>query len=57
MKGIQVCSIKGTGPIQRGDNPKNGVGSFKNLLQNHWANFNQTWNKSSLGEGDSSLFK
>jgi hypothetical protein len=33
------------------------VGSFKNLLQNHWANFNQTWRKSSLGKlkGDSSL--
>ena len=30
---------------------------FKNLLlQNHWANFNQTWHKASLGEGDSSLF-
>ena len=27
------------------------------LLQNHWANFNQTWQKASLGEGDSSLFK
>ena len=27
------------------------------LLQNHWANFNQTWHKASLGEGDSSLFK
>jgi hypothetical protein len=27
------------------------VGSFKNLLlQNQWANFNQTWHKSSLGE-------
>jgi hypothetical protein len=34
------------------------MGSFKNLLlQNHWANFNQTWHKSSFGEGDSSLFK
>ena len=21
------------------------------LLQNHWANFNQTWHKVSLGEG------
>jgi glucuronate isomerase len=32
--------------------------SFKNLLpQNNWANFNQTWHKSSLEEGDSSLFK
>ena len=27
---------------------------FHLLLQNHWANFNQTWNKVSLGEGDSS---
>jgi hypothetical protein len=25
------------------------MGSFKNLLQNHYANFNQTWHKSSLG--------
>jgi hypothetical protein len=24
---------------------------FRLLLQNHWANFNQTWHKSSLGEG------
>ena len=26
------------------------------LIQNHWANFNQTWHKPSLGRGDSSLF-
>ena len=26
---------------------------FHLLLQNHWANFNQTWHKASLGEGDS----
>ena len=25
---------------------------FHLLLQNHWANFNQTWHKASLGEGD-----
>ena len=32
--------------------------NFKNLLlKNHWANFNQIWHKSSLGNGDSSLFK
>jgi hypothetical protein len=30
---------------------------FRLLLQNHWANFNQTWHKSSLGEGDSKIFK
>jgi hypothetical protein len=39
VKGIKVCSNKGPGPLQRGDNHKNvkkGVGSFKNLLlQNH----------------------
>jgi hypothetical protein len=29
--GIQVCAIKGPGPLQRGDN-RNGVGSFKNLI-------------------------
>jgi hypothetical protein len=35
VKGILNCSNKGSGPFQRGDNHKNGVGSFKNLLQNH----------------------
>jgi hypothetical protein len=30
---------------------------FRLLLQNHWTNFIQTWHKSSLGEGDSRLFK
>ena len=30
---------------------------FHLLLHNHWANFNQTWHKASLGKGDSSLFK
>ena len=37
---------------------KNRLTKFKNLLlQNHWANFNQTWHKASVGEGDSCLFK
>jgi hypothetical protein len=36
VKGILNCSNKGPGPLQRGDDYKNGVGSFKNLLlQNH----------------------
>ena len=30
---------------------------FHLLLQDHWANFNQTWHKVSPGEGDSSMFK
>jgi hypothetical protein len=29
----------------------------KNLLQNQQANFNQTWYKSSLGKGNSKLYK
>jgi hypothetical protein len=37
VKGILNCSNNfGPGPLQRGDNLKNGVGSFENfLLQNH----------------------
>ena len=27
------------------------------LLQNHWTNFNQIWQKASFDKGDSSLFK
>jgi hypothetical protein len=30
---------------------------FQLLLQNHWANFNQTWHKWFLGGWDSKLFK
>jgi hypothetical protein len=33
------------------------MGSFKDFLQNHLANFNQTWHKSSLEGEDSSVFK
>ena len=37
---------------------ENTLTKFKNLLlQNQGANFNQTWHKASLGEGDSNLFK
>jgi hypothetical protein len=35
--GILNCSNQGPGPLQRGDNYKNGVGSFENLLKNHRA--------------------
>ena len=39
-------------------NRENTLIKFKNLLlQNHWANFNQTWHKAFLGEGGSSLLK
>jgi hypothetical protein len=57
VKGIQVCSKKRPGHLQRGDNYKNvkmGWCHFRNLLQNCWANFNQTLHRSSLGKGDAS---
>ena len=31
--------------------------TLKNLLHNRWANFKQSWHETSLGEGNSSLFK
>ena len=37
--------------------PSVNFSQFHLLLQNHWANLNQTWHKASLGKGDSSLFK
>jgi hypothetical protein len=39
VKGIQVCTNKGPGPLKRGDNHKkckHWVESLKNLLTNHW---------------------
>jgi hypothetical protein len=60
-EGIINCSNKGDCLSPRGDNSKrvkNTLKIFKNLLfQNQQANFNQTWYKSSLGIGDSKLFK
>jgi hypothetical protein len=44
-EGIQICSNKGQHPSLRGDSSKRvkiHKKYFKNLLQNHWANFNQT---------------
>ena len=60
VKGIQVYTNEGPSAFQRGNNEiaKIRWQNFKNLLlENHWANFNQTWHKTSLGEEDSSLFK
>ena len=57
VKGHQVCSNEGPCPFPSGDYyeiAKNILTNFKNLLlQNHWANFNQSWHKAF----DSSLFK
>jgi hypothetical protein len=60
VKGIQVCSNKGPGPLQRGDNHKNvkmDLGHLKIFSRKYLANFNQTWQKSSFGIGDSSVFQ
>ena len=58
---IQVCSNEKAHLFPGGDNykiAKNTLTKFKNLLlQNHKANFNQTWCKSSLGEGNLSFSK
>ena len=45
------------------DHPYSGVrpsvnfSHFQLLLNNHWANFNQSWHKASLGKGNSKLLK
>ena len=55
VKGIQVGSNEGFRPFPRGDNYESA--NLKNhLLQNHWANFNQNLQKSSLAEQNSNLF-
>ena len=53
VKGIQVCSNKGPRFFPRGDYyeiAKIYWRNLKSLLQNHWANFNQTWHNASLGD-------
>ena len=62
MLRTQVCSNEGPHLFSRGDNyytAKIHWRNFKkNLLQNHWANFNETWHNASFGDDqDSSLFK
>ena len=50
--------MKETFPFKKGDDSEkneNILMKLKNLFQNHWANFNFTWHKASLDEGDSSL--
>jgi hypothetical protein len=61
---MQVLSNERPGPLQREDNHKNikiGLGlRFKKSSESFpepLGKFNQTWHKSSLGGGDSSLFK
>ena len=55
VKGIQVCSSEVPCLFPRGDNneiAKVNWRNFKNLLiQDMWANFNQTWHNAYLGKG------
>jgi hypothetical protein len=45
---IQILT-KGSGPLQRGDNHKNTIESFKNLLlKNHWARKAQIYKRAFL---------
>ena len=56
VTGIQERSNEGIRPFQGEIITK--IAKFKNLfLQNHLANFNQTWHKTLLHEEDSKLFK
>ena len=56
MKGIQVCSNKEPRLFPRGDNYEI-VKTHGRNKKNHTSNFNQTWHKVFLGEGDSSFVK
>ena len=61
MMRTQVCSNERPHFFSRGHNneiAKIHSQNYKNLLlQNHCANFKQTWHNASLGDEDSSLFK
>ena len=53
VKGIQVCSNEGPRSVTSGDNSdiekiRLRHSTFKNLLENQWANFNQTLHKASM---------
>ena len=60
VKGIQVCSNEGAHPFPRGDNYQIANIDWQKLinllLQNHWANFNQTWQKHSWVMGTQVCF-
>jgi hypothetical protein len=58
VRGIKNYTIQVPGPFQRGNNHKNGVGSFKNLLlTNHCARRAHIYMKAFWYNVDSILFK
>jgi hypothetical protein len=56
-KGNSNCSNQGPRPLQREDNHKNRVGSFKILLKNHWARKTEMYMNTSWHGADLSLLK
>ena len=48
--GIRAYLNEGSRYFPRGDN--NHIAQRKNILQNHWTNFNQIWHIVFLGEGN-----
>ena len=59
-EGDSVLFKRRARPFPRGDNyeiVKIHWQKPPKLLQNRWANFNQTWHKAFFGEGNSNLFK
>ena len=52
VKGIQVGSNEGSRPFPRGDNYevwKNTLIKFRNIFQNHWANFQANLAQNTIG--------
>ena len=58
VKRIQICSNEWPCLFQRGDHYKTAKIHWRNIKNFFcWTNFNQTWHKAFLGEGDSSFCK
>jgi hypothetical protein len=57
VKEIQGFSNKGPRPLQRGDDHKNGMGSFKNLIENHWVRKAEIYKKAFWRSTKVSLLK
>ena len=55
--GIQICLNEGPWPLSREYYSENILMTFKNILENYWANFNQTWHNAFFSKGESNLLK
>ena len=59
LKELKISSNEEVRPFQREDDYEKHCCNLKKIFpfQNHWVNFNQTWHKASLCDGNSSLCK